>query len=79
MSATEQLDARTQQLDFAVETNSCVGSDRPDPGLLESVAAGNVEAFEMLYGQYGGIVYAMCKYKLSDACDASKVQSDIFL
>lgn len=79
MSATELLEARTWQLDLAVETYSCIGSDSPGPGLLESVAAGSGEAFEMLFSQYGGIVYAMCKYKLGDEREASEVQSDIFL
>ena len=80
MSATtELLDARTWQPDLLVETNSCERSESPSPGLLESMAAGNVEAFEMLYGQYGGIVYAMCKNKLRDEHEANEVQSDIFM
>ena len=79
MSATELLVARTWQPDLLVETNSCERSESPSPGLLESMAAGNVEAFEMLYSLYGGIVYAMCKNKLRDEREANEVQSDIFL
>ena len=79
MSVTELLDARTWQPDLLVETDSCERSESPSPGLLESMAAGNVEAFETLYSQYGEIVYAMCKNRLKDERDANEVQSDIFL
>ena len=72
MSATELLVARTWQPDLLVETNSCERSESPSPGLLESMAAGNVEAFEMLYSLYGGIVYAMCKNKLRDEREANE-------
>ena len=79
MSTVEPVDARTWQPDLLVETNSCERSESPSLGLLESMAAGNVEAFEILYSLYGGIVYAMCKNKLRDEREANEVQSDIFL
>lgn len=45
---------------------------------VESMVAGNADAFEFFYGQYQGIVHAHCMKKLKNESDANEVLSEIF-
>jgi RNA polymerase sigma-70 factor (ECF subfamily) len=58
----------------------CVnGARRADVELLRQISAGDVRAFETLYGRYGRMAYALCLRLLRDPSEAEEVAQDAFL
>ena len=52
---------------------------RSDVELLTRISAGNVEAFEALYGRYGRLAFALSLRLLRDPSEAEEVAQDAFL
>jgi len=54
-------------------------AQRSDVELLTRIGAGNVEAFEALYGRYGRLAFALGFRLLRDPSEAEEVAQDAFL
>ena len=60
---------------------STMGEDKP--AVLDSIRraqAGDVDAFELLYREHAGRIYALClRLKAGDTSDAAELMQDVFI